>query len=391
MKPQPHQYEKRNSPFGGVKEASVCVIGGGLAGLVSAIHLAQQNIDVVLFEKNNYPRHKVCGEYISKEIIPYFEKLGIDLFKHQAIDISQLKLSHQNGKTIEQKLPLGGIGISRYAIDHLLANKAKSHGVEIIHEEVKQTDFEGNHFITQTKDRNIRSDFVIAAHGKRSTLDKTLERQFIQNKTPWIGIKAHYKTTDFDSKFVELHNFEGGYCGLSMVENGHINLCYLVHQNTFKKHDSIEDFNQKVLTQNPHLKNFLDRSQPVFERHLGIAQISFQNKPTVSNHILYAGDAAGLIHPLCGNGMAMAIHSAKILAEQVVNFYTKENFNREKLEKNYSTQWHKTFNKRLFYGKMIQNVLLRPKLSSNLIKIVSQSPFALKTIIKQTHGEPLNS
>ena len=241
------------------------------------------------------------------------------------------------------------------------------------------------------KTTSIKSDFVIAAHGKRSTLDKTLNRQFIQNKTPWIGIKAHYETTDFDPKFVELHNFEGGYCGLSMVENGHINLCYLVHQNTFKKYNSIEDFNQKVLTQNPHLKSFLTKSKPVFKKHLGIAQISFQNKPTVNNHILYAGDAAGLIHPLCGNGMAMAIHSAKILAEQVVNFYKEKKFNRDKLEKTYSSQWHKTFNKRLFYGKMIQNILLRPKLSSNLIKIVSQSPFALKTIIKQTHGKPLNS
>jgi menaquinone-9 beta-reductase len=392
LKIQSHQSQNKNSPFGELKGAySVCIIGGGLAGLVSAIHLAQQNIDVVLFEKHNYPRHKVCGEYISKEILPYFKKIGIDLFKHQAVDIGQLILSHQNGKTIEHKLPLGGIGISRYAIDYLLANKAKADGVKIIHEEVKQTDFDGNHFITQTKNNDIKSDFVIAAHGKRSILDKTLKRSFFQNKTPWIGIKAHYETTDFNPNFVELHNFEGGYCGLSMVETGHINLCYLAHQNTFKKHKSIEDFNQKVLTQNPYLKAFLEKSEPVFKKHLGIAQISFQNKPTVNNHILYAGDAAGLIHPLCGNGMAMAIHSAKILSEQLINFYNIENFTRYDVEKNYSELWQNTFNKRLFYGKKIQNILLRPKLSSNLIKIVSQSTFALKTIIKQTHGKPLDA
>jgi len=368
----------------------VCIIGGGLAGLVSAIHMAQQGIDVVLFEKHKYPRHKVCGEYISKEILPYFKSLDINLFNHHAIDITHLKLSHQSGQTLEQKLPLGGIGISRYAIDHLLAQKAKAEGVEIINDEVLNTIYENPYFTVYSKTQRLESDFVIAAHGKRSGFDKTLKRNFIQNKTPWIGIKAHYRNTNFPFHLVGLHNFKGGYCGLSMVENNHINLCYLVHQEEFKKHKSIENFNQNALTQNPYLKAFLQESTPVFDRHLSISQISFQNKPTVENHILFAGDAAGLIHPLCGNGMAMAIHSAKILSEQILYYYSNKSFNREKLEKSYSSLWHKTFNKRLFYGKMIQNILLKPKFSSNLIKIVSQSPFALKTIIKQTHGKPLD-
>ncbi|RRO20124.1 NAD(P)/FAD-dependent oxidoreductase [Flavobacteriaceae bacterium 14752] len=369
----------------------VCIVGGGLAGLVSAIHLAQQNIEVVLFEKHTYPRHKVCGEYISKEILPYLNSLDISLFKHQAVDITHLKLSHQSGQSLEQKLPLGGIGISRYEIDQLLAQKAKAEGVNIIHDEVLETTFEEKYFFVQSKNHKLKSDFVIAAHGKRSGFDKTLSRNFIQQKTPWIGIKAHYKTENFDENFVGLHNFKGGYCGLSMVENRHINLCYLVHQNEFKKYKSIEKFNQNGLTQNPHLKNFLSQSEPVFEKHLSISQISFQNKPTVQNHILFAGDAAGLIHPLCGNGMAMAIHSAKLLSEQILKFYRNEKISRTQVENNYQNLWHQTFNKRLIYGKMIQNILLKPQLSSNLIKLVSKSPFILKQIIKQTHGKPLQN
>jgi flavin-dependent dehydrogenase len=389
---------KNNSPVGaflsgrqGSKgaEAQVCIIGGGLAGLTTAIHLAKHEIEVILLEKHEYPRHKVCGEYISNEVLPYLKYLGIDVFKHQAKQISTLMLSHQNGTSIEQKLPLGGFGISRYAMDNLLAEMAKSSGVQIIFEEAKSIRFNDNDFVIETDKDTFVSDFVIASYGKRAVLDKTLDREFISNKTPWIGIKAHYKANHFNPEHVELHNFLGGYCGLSMVENGHINLCYLVHQEQFKLYKSIEDFNENGLSKNPYLSEFLKISEPIFEKHLAISQISFQDKPTVENHILYAGDAAGLIHPLCGNGMAMAIHSAKLVAEQIVDYYRNSSV-REMVEVNYAKSWEDTFRKRLTYGKFIQKILLNQPLSSNLIKLVPRSSFLLKQIIKQTHGKPIH-
>jgi flavin-dependent dehydrogenase len=367
----------------------VCIIGGGLAGLVSAIHLAQQNIEVVLFEKHKYPRHKVCGEYVSNEVLPYLNSLGINVFEHGAKTISKLKLSHQNGKTLEQTLPLGGFGISRYALDQLLAEQALKNHVKIIHDEVIEVKFNDDTFEIEAKAHHIKSKFVISAHGKRSLLDKTLNRKFITQKTPWIGIKAHYKTNSFDENLVELHNFQGGYCGLSMVENGHINLCYLVHQNAFKTYKSIEKFNANGLTQNPYLKKFLSQSEQAFEKHLSISQISFQNKPSVKNHILYAGDAAGLIHPLCGNGMAMAIHSAKLVSDEIVKYFEDTHVNRSSVEMAYEKQWQTNFNKRLFFGKVIQQILLKPKLSSTLINLLSGSPFLLQQLIKQTHGKPI--
>jgi flavin-dependent dehydrogenase len=370
---------------------SVCIIGGGLAGLTSAIHLAQQQIKVVLFEKYAYPRHKVCGEYVSNEVLPYLNTLGVDVFKHKAKRISNLKLSHQNGKTLGQKLPLGGFGISRYALDQVLANKAIEDNVQIIHDEVLNLKFDNNIFEISANTHRLKAKFVINAHGKRSVLDKTLNREFITQKTPWIGIKAHYKTKVFNENLVELHNFQGGYCGLSMVENGHINLCYLVHKKEFKKYKSIEKFNDFGLVQNPHLKKFLDHSEPVFEKHLSISQISFQNKPSVKDHVLYAGDAAGLIHPLCGNGMAMAIHSAKLASEEVVKYFNKLHTDRVSVEKAYESAWQTNFKKRLFFGKVIQQVLLKPRLSSKLISLLSGSPFLLKQLIKQTHGKPLDT
>lgn len=386
-----NQSKVENSSHGELKKASVCIIGGGLAGLTSAIHLVQNNIKVILFEKNEYPRHKVCGEYVSNEVLPHLKSLGVDVFQHGAKRISTLRLSHQNGKTLEQQLPLGGFGISRFAFDQLLAEKAIVLKVEMIFDEVLNINFKENAFTISAKDHQVQSDFVICAHGKRSGLDKSLDRQFIEQKTPWIGIKAHYKIADFDENLVELHNFQGGYCGLSMLENGQINLCYLVHQKEFKKFKSIENFNQQGLTANPYLKTFLKQAELAFEKHLSISQISFQNKPTVKDHVLFAGDAAGLIHPLCGNGMAMAIHSAKLVSEEIIKYYNKVHKTRNSVEMAYQKTWHKHFKTRLFYGKMIQQILLRPKLSSTLINLLSGSPFLLKQLIKQTHGKPLET
>ena len=96
-----------------MQESEIIIIGGGLAGLTAAIHLSKNGFDVTVIEKNNYPRHKVCGEYISNEVLPYFTGLGIDIQSLQPTIIDTLEFSDCNGRRITAKLPLGGFGVSR--------------------------------------------------------------------------------------------------------------------------------------------------------------------------------------------------------------------------------------------------------------------------------------
>ena len=99
---------------------NVVIVGGGLAGLTSALHLTQSGLRVTLIEKNPYPRHKVCGEYISNEVLPYLDYLGVDPFKFGAKKIDNFELSAVQGKSVFAELPLGGFSISRFQLDHLL-------------------------------------------------------------------------------------------------------------------------------------------------------------------------------------------------------------------------------------------------------------------------------
>lgn len=371
--------------MGSKNKRDVIIIGGGLAGLTAALHLAQNNFSVSLIEKNEYPIHKVCGEYVSNEVLPYLNSLGIDPINIGAQKISKLKLTDTKGRSITAHLPLGGFGISRYAFDLLMYEALKSK-VEIIVDTVEKVNFEENQFSVRTKKKQvIKADFVLGAFGKRSNLDAFLERKFMKQNSPWLAVKAHYDY-EFNDDTVELHNFNGGYCGLSKIETGAVNACYLTTFNSFKKYGDIDIFQKKELSQNPFLNNFFAEAKPLFKKPLTISQISFQKKKPVENHIFMIGDSAGLIHPLCGNGMAMAIKSAQIFSELFIASFQKNNFNRASLEFDYTEKWKNEFGNRLKTGRMIQRILMNSQASKIGFNVAKIFPSVVPMLIKRTHG-----
>ncbi|WP_310557492.1 FAD-dependent monooxygenase [Flavobacterium sp.] len=367
----------------------VTIIGGGLAGLTAGIHLSKIGIQVTIIEKSSFPKHKVCGEYISNEVLPYFNWLGLDIENLNPTKITKLQFSTQNGKTINTELPLGGFGISRYILDEFLYKKAILNGCKIIQENVANIEFMEDEFtITMVNNAVLKSKIVLGAFGKRSNIDQKLNRNFIQQKSPWLAVKAHYSGV-FNDDLVGLHNFKGGYCGVSKVEEGKINICYLADYETFKQYKNINEYQDNILKKNPNLKYFFENSTLLFDKPLTISQISFEQKKSIENHILMIGDTAGLIHPLCGNGMAMAIHSAKIASELIAQFCTNQIKTRTELETKYQQQWILNFKNRLKTGKIISNILQKPKLSQFLMQLLIIFPFLLSTIIKKTHGKPI--
>ncbi|WP_271767932.1 NAD(P)/FAD-dependent oxidoreductase [Aquimarina algiphila] len=372
------------------ENSHVLIIGGGLAGLTSAIHLAKAGVLVTLIEKDTYPKHKVCGEYISNEVLPYFEFLDINLEKVQPVTISNFVITTQKGDRIQSTLPLGGFGISRYTLDYYLWEKAKEVGVRLINDQVIDIQYQNDTFSVKTNSNIVQTcDYVIGAYGKRTTLDKALKRDFSFKKSPWLAVKAHYKA-NFDSNTVSLHNFKGGYCGLSMVEDQKVNVCYLVNYDSFKKHKNINVFQDEVMRQNPYLNTFFSSSELLFDKPITISQINFEKKNPVEDHIFMTGDAAGLIHPLCGNGMAMAIQSAQLLCELLIKNHNAEVAgSRKEIERLYIEKWNNTFSKRLYAGRILQKILLNGNLQQISYAVANAIPSIVPKIIKQTHGEPL--
>lgn len=362
----------------------IIIAGGGLAGLIAAIRLARKNFDCTLIEKKVYPFHRVCGEYISNETADFLQRESLYPQKFNPPKITQLELSSVTGNRTRVPLGLGGFGISRYAFDGYLAGIAKDSGVKILLDtEIKSIEYD-QHFTVTTDVDVLQAQHVIGTFGKRSRLDVQLNRSFIRKRSPYVGIKYHAKT-NHPGNIIALHNFRSGYCGVSNVEDGKTNICYLVHRDSLKHAGSIETLEKKILFENPHLKRLFGSAEFLFQKPEVINEISFETKEPVWNHILMAGDAAGMIAPLCGNGMAMAIHSAKILSDLIIEH---NDASLTELEQAYSNKWRKTFSSRLWVGRLIQNKLFGTAWGSNVaVNLAINSRFITNSLINITRGK----
>jgi flavin-dependent dehydrogenase len=364
---------------------TIVIVGGGLAGLVCA-NLLSQSAKVVLLEKKQYPFHRVCGEYISNETIPFLKRNGLYPNFLELPSIRQLWLTSVNGQKAEIDLGLGGFGISRFQLDHFLYQKAKEKGVAVFENcEATQITFQDELFEIETTNKKFTADVVIGSFGKRSRLDKTLQRNFIQKKSPYVGIKYHIRT-QHPNHVIALHNFKDGYCGISNIEEGKSTLCYLTHRNNVRQFKSIAEMERQVLFKNPYLKKIFSESEFLYEKPETINEISFETKGPIEQHLLMSGDAAGMITPLCGNGMALAIHSAKVVSEMVHQFLQGA-INRSQLENQYAQQWRALFAKRLWAGRQIQNLFGSEWASNIAVNLARYTPSIAQFLVKQTHGD----
>ena len=366
----------------------VLIIGGGLAGLISSIVVCRAGIACRVIEKKVFPFHRVCGEYVSNEVVPFLSAAG--LFPHQfnPPNICKFQLSAVSGKKESMPLDCGGFGISRYTFDNFLYEQAKAAGVEFfLNEEVDAVQFTNEVFTIKTNTRALEADVVIGSFGKRSKLDHYLNRRFISRRSPYVGVKYHIKT-DHPDDMIALHNFRGGYCGMSNIEDGKTTLCYLAHRDSLREHGSIASLEQEVLFQNPLIRSVFTNSTFLFNKPEVINEISFETKSAVEDHILMTGDAAGMIAPLCGNGMSMAIHAGKIAADLVVKFVTTNDMTRAQLEEQYSDAWNRQFKRRLWQGRQIQKLFGNAIASNIAVNLaINVRPIA-NAIMRSTHGQP---
>jgi len=367
----------------------IIIIGGGLSGLINSILLSRAGLDVLLLEKNTFPFHRVCGEYVSNEVIPFLE--AHDLFPAHFLppSIHQLQISSTKGRSFTAPLDLGGFGISRFAFDQWLAQKSQESGTQILEgTRVLDATFMGEHFLVKTdQNKQYESRLVISAHGKRAKLDQTLSRPFIKEHSPYVGVKYHVKT-DFPDNLIALHNFEGGYCGVSKIEDDKFNLCYMVHRDQVRKHGSIKGVENEVLFRNPKLRHLFQNSDFLFSTPEVINEITFVKKEPVYEHLLMSGDAAGMITPLCGNGMAMAIHAASLLSEIILTNKTGNHFDLPAIEASYLHTWNQQFATRLWAGRKIQGLFGKGQASELAVFTGKYMKPMARALIRQTHGEP---
>lgn len=367
----------------------ILLIGGGLAGLAAALDLTGRGHSVAVIERKQYPFHRVCGEYVSNEVLPYLRRLDADPAALGPAAITQFLLSSPGGRSLSAPLDLGGFGVSRYALDDFLYRLALGRGV-IFHLKNTVTDvaFDAatdQHRVTLADGRELTARVVLGTYGKRANLDRQLQRPFFSQRSPYLGVKYHLRLPGFPRDLIALHNFADGYAGISAIEDDKLCFCYLTTRRNLRRHGSIPAMEQAVLAQNPRLREILGAAERLYPQPEVINEISFGPKQPVEQHVLMCGDAAGLITPLCGNGMAMALHGAA-LAAAAADDLLRARRSRAAMEAAYTRAWQAQFGARLRVGRAVQRLFGRPVLSELVVGGLRHWPGAVRALMRQTHG-----
>lgn len=364
------------------------IIGGGIAGLSLSIQLARAGKQVVLFEKEEYPFHKVCGEYISNESVAFLKSLGVHLDELKLPQIRQLRLSSPSGYSIKRPLDIGGTGLSRYVLDTMLFELAIKAGVEVhTNTKVRDVQFTFGLFSIQTQEYQYFAKTTAAAYGKNANIDVLKKHTYkaVNQNELYVAVKHHVRVP-FDQAFVEIHNFKGGYCGLSAIEDDQINMSYICLASDLKREGSIQNLEKNVLSKNPFLKNYLNEGSFLFTKPLTISHLHMGLKQTVCDHMLMLGDAAGNIAPLSGNGMSMALQSS-LIAYHVMLDFLQDDISRNDMELRYSEHYHTTFSTRIKIARFINNMFGKAGTTDIGILALKPFPFLIDLMSKQIHGQ----
>lgn len=326
-------------------QADVAVVGSGAAGLAAAIALRQRGWDVQVLEQSAKPKARFCGEFLSGEALEPLRALGVAtrLERHAPAIVRRTRLISPRRSVFAMPLGSGGWGLSRAALDGSLALYAEDFGVRVRVGTPVET-IEGqpaSGFVLRLGDaRAIRARAIVAAWGKRSGLDRSLGRKFFAHATDWIGIRQKFVCPRFGDA-VELHFLPGGYCGAVQVESGLVNICMLARQRWLAEASGDPAGVVRNVLRQTELGDSLAGAKEVADSLQSIAAVSFRSKDTLPTGVFGVGDAAGLVAPFLGAGVANALRGGVEAARFVDRGLRNDALAREHAA--YADWWRKEF------------------------------------------------
>jgi menaquinone-9 beta-reductase len=354
----------------------VIIIGGGLAGLTLAIQCAKYGMSTIVIEKSSYPKHKVCGEYISKESERFLKSLGVPLDEWQLPIIDTFTLTSPYGHASTCDLVPGGIGISRYKLDDYLCQLARYHGAVVLEHQRVISTYQNK--VTTHTGLSYTGHLIVGAYGRISGLQ---DPDTPSQKEKYIGVKYHVDEGPEKNK-IEIHHFQGGYCGISAIEEDKYCMCYLAKVSSLNQSKTnIDDYEKNVLMKNPFLAQRFKANRLI--NRVVTSQLVFG----VSREENFAviGDAAGFIPPVTGNGMSLAFRASKLTFDNIQKYYD----NPDHLISKINSYKHSYLKSRIYKGIFLQNLLLieNKLFNKSLMIALNNIPGLLPIMAKQAVGK----
>lgn len=317
------------------RKLKVVIAGAGPAGSSLAIRLAGQKHDVTLVERDVFPRHKLCGEFISPECLRHFRELGADeaILQAGGERIYETRFYDRRGRSFTVPTSMldeqaAALSLSRAEMDLRLLERAKACGVSVI-EGASVTRAEVSEgrlrsIVVQGSDEPLEADLFVDATGRNRALTRLVERSLsrprsgAERKPVAVGYKAHFRLSKRTPGVCEIFSFPGGYGGLSPIEDGLSNLCFLVTPQAARRFGpAADDLVAATVVRNEKAALSLAGSERSAE-WLAVSVTSFgRASSSPLNNLVEVGDASAFIDPFTGSGMLMALESSALLADAV--------------------------------------------------------------------------
>lgn len=263
----------------------VTIIGGGLAGLSLGLALQRAGVPTTIHEAGDYPRHRVCGEFIAGLRASTIETLGLESILADAYRHTEVTWYRHDRVIRQQTLGTPAIALSRFALDQRLANAFRSAG--------------GNLKVRSRSDILTTSPGFVFTNGRRRSPG-----------SEWLGLKCHVRGLSLASH-LEFHLGENAYVGLCGIEKGESNVCGL-----FRLRTGLTISRSSALTSYLEAAGLGALARRIREARVdewsysSVAGLTFERPPPLADRILL-GDAYAMIPPFTGNGMAIAFQSAE--------------------------------------------------------------------------------
>jgi flavin-dependent dehydrogenase len=369
----------------------VAVIGAGPAGSGAAAALAMRGWRVLLLEQDRFPRHKVCGEFLSPESQATLATLGLydELAVLNPVPLTRAALVSRKGTELQTNLPGIAWGLSRYAMDEALAAGAERHGATLW-QRSRVTDLQRtpDGIVLQvrqgaeTQQIQVRAALLAAGRSVNASLSaKPVQRSSAKLN---VGIKAHFTGLAMPNQ-VEIYLFEGGYVGINPVESGAANVCLLASYDALAAADrDPRAVFQMIAQQNPAFRARVAAAHLFDETLCTVGAVDTGRPGRPWNGVACLGDSASMIPPLCGDGMAMALHSAALCAP-LADAFLRGQIELAEWEARYAAAWNGTFTPRLRTGRALQAVLTS-RAAEILLHAGNLLPPAAAYFVRATRG-----